>query len=66
MRTEDIKKLDQAGFMVFRAQDYPDPIIMYYKIDHWVKFKDFGNFETTKERDLALEKLHQKYAVILD
>ena len=66
MRTDDIKKLDEIGFMVFRAQDYPNPMIMWFKHDHWEKFNGSGVFKTIDERDRALEQLHLHFNVILD
>lgn len=66
MRTEDIKKLDEIGFIIVRPQDYPEPIIMWFKHDHWEKLDSLGDFETNKKRDAALEALHERYPVIID
>lgn len=66
MRTDDIKRLDEVGFIIVRPQDYPEPIIMRFKHDHWEKLDSLGDFETTKERDAALEALHKRYPVIID
>ena len=63
MRTDDIKKLDKAGFMVYRTQDYPQPMIMQWKKYHWVVS---STYPTIQDRDKAMEELHKKYAVILD
>jgi hypothetical protein len=63
MRTDDIKKLSKAGFMVYRTQDYPQPMIVYWKKGCWVVS---STHSTIQERDKAMEELHKSYAVILD
>lgn len=63
MRTDDIKKLDKAGFMVYRTQDYPQPMIVYWKKCQWVVS---STYPTIQDRDKAMEELYKKYAVILD
>lgn len=45
MRTEDIKKLDKAGFMVYRTQDYPSYMILKFNNDSWDLLCQFPNKE---------------------
>ena len=63
MRTEDIKKLDKAGFRVYRAIDYPRYAILRFEFGEWEVFSYYPNKE---KRDEALENLLKDDKKVLD
>lgn len=66
MRTEDIKKVVEKGFIVIRPSDEPRPCIL-----KWSQWKEdwivrFDNFINKEDRDRALNELLKTWNVILD
>ncbi|WP_353122095.1 hypothetical protein [Dysgonomonas capnocytophagoides] len=57
MNQTDQKKVIDAGFLIFRKQDDPKPIIKCLKPEHPYAWRIYERFETKAARDRKMTEL---------